>query len=85
MTKKEFGHWFKTTRSSLNFTQEQVAKALGLKKHDVAKFEAGVASFPVQKITSLALMFKVEKKFVLEMTLVVKEYEGPVKKLRKAS
>ena len=84
MTKKEFGHWLKTTRSSLNFTQEQVAKALGLKKHDVAKFESGVMNFPVQKVTSLALFFKVEKKFVLEMTLVVKECEEP-KKLRKAA
>ncbi len=73
MTKKEFGQWFKTTRNSLNFTQDQVAKALKLKKQDVVKFEAGEVSFPVQKVTRLALMFKVEKKFVLEMTLVVKE------------
>lgn len=73
MTKKEFGQWFKTTRNSLNFTQDQVAKALKLKKQDVVKFEAGEVSFPVQKVTRLALMFKVEKKFVLEMALVVKE------------
>jgi transcriptional regulator with XRE-family HTH domain len=70
MTKKEFGQWLKSTRVSLHISQDQLAKSLGFKGTELAKFEDGVLSFPKSKIKQLALVLKVEKKFVLQMNLV---------------
>lgn len=80
MTKLEFGRWLWRTRKSLKITQEQLAKTLGMKNHEVAKIEEGILAFPASKVKALALTLKVEKKFILQMTLVYKEADTKVRK-----
>lgn len=80
MTKLEFGRWLWRTRKSLKLTQEQLAKSLSMKPHEIAKVEEGVLAFPAAKVKALALSLKVEKKFILEMTVVYKEADGKAKK-----
>lgn len=80
MTKLEFGRWLWRTRRSLKMSQEHLAKTLGMKNHEVAKIEEGVLAFPTSKVKALALSLKVEKKFILEMTLVYKEADSKVRK-----
>jgi DNA-binding XRE family transcriptional regulator len=84
MTKKEFGHWLSRSRKSMKLTQEQLAKSLGFQKNDIAAFENGLSAFPAQKVKALAMVLKVDKKFVLELSVVFRE-EASEKKFRKAA
>lgn len=70
MTKKEFGMWMKVTRVALHLSQDQLAKKLGFNNGDIVKFEEGIVSFPKSKIKQLALVLKVENKFMLQLNVV---------------
>lgn len=70
MTKIEFGKWLFKHRNSLKLTQDQLAKSLGLRKKELVAIEQGALAFPKSKVHALAMILKVEKKFVLELKVV---------------
>lgn len=70
MTKIQFGKWLLRTRSSLQMTQDQLAKAIGFTGKDIAKIEAGLMEFPKSKVHALGMILKVEKKFELQLKVI---------------
>jgi predicted transcriptional regulator len=81
MTKKEFGKWLVSTRSSLKLSQDQFAKALGFTGKEIAKIEAGIVEFPKSKVHALGLMLKVEKKFELQLKVIFHDESKEKKKI----
>jgi len=80
MTKFQFAKWLISRRKSLNLTQDQLAKAIGLTGKELAKIEAGLIEFPKSKVEALGLILKVDKKFELQLKVIFHDESKDKKK-----
>ncbi len=73
MPTKSFGSFLRAARSSLDFTQEEMAKKLGVTKSVISDIERG------RQLVSPSLALKIAKKAKLSETIAVKLcLQGPL-------
>jgi transcriptional regulator with XRE-family HTH domain len=76
MNRKEFGLWLKDRRLEKGLTQDQLAKAIGVKhSQEIAMFESGRVALPLKFLSALSKALSVPKEKILESVMKVKEQD----------